>query len=175
MKLKPAIRDITLPAIAAALLVGVQVAMMSLPNIELVTLLIILYTLHFKVKTVYIIYVFVVIEGVIYGFHIWWIVYLYIWTLLFIIALLLNRMRSPLLWAIVGGTYGLLFGSLSSIPYFITAGLGGGIAYIVAGIRFDLLHCIGNFALILALFKPLDLALSRILPPKEASGPVCGA
>ncbi|MCL1830912.1 MAG: hypothetical protein FWG21_05725 [Oscillospiraceae bacterium] len=169
MNAKTTVRDITIPAIAAALLVGVQVGLSMLPNIELVSLLVILYTLHLRKKTLYIIYIFAVVEGIIFGFHIWWFVYLYIWTLLFIIAYIFRTSRSPFFWAIIGGIFGLLFGALSSIPYFFISGIGGGITYIIAGIKFDLLHCAGNFALILTLFKSLDKALTRILPRRETS------
>ena len=67
--------------LAAILLIG-QVGMAFLPNIEPVSTLIILYTLTHKKYTFYIIYVFVLLEGILYGFGIWWISYLYIWSIL---------------------------------------------------------------------------------------------
>ncbi|MCL2538910.1 MAG: hypothetical protein FWE66_01090 [Oscillospiraceae bacterium] len=169
MPARSAIAKTALLGVAAALMIAVQVAMSPIANIELVTLFVILYTLHFRYDALYIIYVFVVAEGVIWGFHIWWLIYLYIWTILFFIAILFINNRSPIFWAAVGAVYGLLFGTLCSIPYFFIGGIAGGIAYIIAGIRFDLVHCVGNFVLILTLFKPIDFALSKFpLPERPA-------
>ena len=170
MTARTAIAKTATLGLAAAILIAVQVAMSPLPNIELVTLLVILYTLHFGCNALYIIYVFAAVEGLIWGFHIWWIIYLYIWTILFFAARLFKGSRSPLFWAVVGAIFGLLFGTLCSIPYFVLGGVAGGLAYIIAGIRFDLTHCAGNFTLILVLFKPLDLVFSKIKSPGPQDG-----
>ena len=83
--------------------------------------------------------------------------------LLVVIVMLLRRNSCMPLWAIVAGIYGLLFGTLCSVPYFITGGWAAGIAYIVAGLSFDLTHCIGNVASVVILFIPLDRILKRCL------------
>jgi len=162
LKIKQATRDITTIALAAAIVVASKFAMSSLPNIEPVTLLFILYTKHLKRKTLYVIYVFTFIEGIIYGFHIWWITYLYVWTLLYLFVSLAKG-EGALYYASVGGIFGLLFGTLTSVPYFFIGGIGGGIAYISAGIIFDIVHAAGNFIIISLLYKPLDYALGRII------------
>ena len=162
MKDRISLVNIVLIGVAAALLFSVQVAISFLPNIELVTLLIILYTLHFKSKALYIIYIFVILECIIYPFGLWCIVYFYIWAILYIAAYLCRRFTSPLFWAVFGAFYGLIFGTLSSFPYFFVNGIGGGLTYIVAGIKFDLLHCFGNFILILTLFKPLNNIIMKL-------------
>ncbi|NMA07288.1 MAG: hypothetical protein GX928_06215 [Ruminococcaceae bacterium] len=147
---------------ATAIVVAAKFAMSSLPNIEPVTLLFILYTKHLKKKTLYVIYVFTLIEGIIYGFHIWWITYLYVWTLLYIFVSHAKG-EGVLYYASIGGIFGLIFGTLTSIPYFFIGGIAGGIAYISAGIVFDLVHAAGNFIIIALLYKPLDYALERIV------------
>ncbi|MCL1829892.1 MAG: hypothetical protein FWG21_00510 [Oscillospiraceae bacterium] len=162
MKSKISLIDISLIGIAAALMIGVQLSLAFLPNIELITLLIILFTLHFKSRTIYMIYVFSIVECLIYPFGLWCFTYLYIWTILYIVVWVLKDSRSALFWAVIGAVFGLLYGSLSSIPYFITMGLAGGIAYIVSGLSFDLLHCFGNFMVIILLFKPLNTLLGKL-------------
>jgi energy-coupling factor transport system substrate-specific component len=161
------IRDIAIIGMMSAILVVVQVAFGFLPNIELVSLLIILFTLTFGRKTLYIIYTFVIVEGIIYGFGIWWFIYLYIWTILFIITTIFHKKRSMFFWALVSGTYGLSFGALSSIPYFIMGGIPSGIAYWISGIPFDLIHGFFNFIVMLllyrALYSLLDLLNKRTL------------
>ena len=59
---------------------------------------------------------------------------------------------------------------MCSFPYFFigaaSGGMAGGLramfAWWVAGIPFDLLHGAGNFALMLALYKPVSSLLRRI-------------
>ena len=156
------IKDIALIGIMSAILITVQVALSFLPNIELVSLLIILYTLVFGRKTLYIIYVFVIVEGMIYGISLWWINYLYIWTLLFFAVMLFRRERSVLLWAILSGFYGLAFGALCAIPNLFLSGLPSAVSYWIAGIPFDIAHCISNFIITLLLFHPLYHVLDGI-------------
>lgn len=158
------LRELTALAVFAALMIALQVALAGLPNIELVTLLIILATLHLGKKALLAVAVFVLVEGLIYGFGLWWINYLYVWPVLVLIVLALRRWSHPLLWVIVAGIYGLAFGTLCSIPYFITGGWGAGIGYIASGIAFDIPHCIGNIALTALLYYPLNLVLKKVLP-----------
>lgn len=157
------IREMTVLALFAALMIALQVALASLPNIELVTLLVILAVVHFGFKALFAVGVFVLVEGLIYGVSIWWINYLYVWPLLTLLILPLRKQTSPILFSIVAGLYGLFFGTLCSIPYFITGGFAAGISYIIAGIPFDLAHCLGNVVSVLILFSPLDRLLRRCL------------
>ena len=147
--------------LAAILLIG-QVGMAFLPNIEPVSTLIILYTLTHKKYTFYIIYVFVLLEGILYGFGIWWVSYLYIWSILALIVLALQKLDNAVLWAVVSGAFGLLFGALCAIPYLISGGIGAAFAYWSAGIPYDILHCGGNFALTLILYKPLTRLIRKL-------------
>ena len=159
---KLVIREIAVLAIATTLLLVIQVGLALLPNIELVSLLIIIYSLIFRKKTLYIIYVFAVLEGLIYGFGIWWVTYLYVWTILFIIVRIFHKNEQPLFWAIIGGFYGLAFGALCAIPTIIAGGIGAGVAWWVSGIPYDILHGVGNFVTILILFKPLYAVIKKI-------------
>ena len=145
-------------------MIALQVALASLPNIELVTLLIILATVHLGWKAMFSVAVFVLVEGLIYGINMWFINYLYVWPILTVIVMALRNQSSVLLWTIVAGFYGLLFGTLCSIPYFLTGGWAAGISYIAAGLSFDLTHCAGNIVSVLVLFAPLDKILRRCLP-----------
>lgn len=158
------LRELTALAVFAALMIALQVALAGLPNVELVTLLIILATVHLGHKTLLSVAVFVLVEGLIYGFGIWWFNYLYVWPILVLIVLALRKWSHPILWAMVAGIYGLLFGTLCSLPYFITGGWGAGIGYIVSGIPFDIPHCIGNVALTALLWYPLNFVLKKVLP-----------
>lgn len=148
------IQLVTMGALSGILLAG-QLGLAFLPNIEVVSTLIILYTLTYKKRVFPVILTFVLLEGIVFGFGIWWISYLYVWNILALITLALQKMDSALLWAVVSGAFGLLFGALCAIPYLITGGPGAALAYWSAGIPYDILHCGGNFVLTLVLYRPM--------------------
>ncbi|MDO5423562.1 MAG: hypothetical protein Q4F41_07550 [Eubacteriales bacterium] len=164
MKQKRATRVISLVTMGllSAILLVAQVSLAFLPNIELVTLLIILYTLVYKKQVFLIIYAFVLLEGVLYGFGIWWISYLYVWPLLALVVLAMRKNQSVVIWAVAAGAYGLAFGALTAIPYLISGGPGAAFAYWAAGIPYDIIHCASNFVLTLVLFKPLFHLLTKL-------------
>lgn len=159
---KPAINNIALIGVCAALMTALQFAMSGLVNVEPVTLLVILFSQQFKKQTPYIIYVFVLLEGLLYGFGIWWMTYLYVWMILYVAVRVAGNLNSVLVWALIAGIFGLLFGTLCSIPYWITMGLAGAVAWIMSGLYFDLVHCLSNFAVVLLLWKPLSTGLSKL-------------
>lgn len=155
-------RIVTTGLLGAILLAG-QLAMAPLPNIEPITTLIIVYTQICKKKVFGAIYVFVLLEGLIFGFGIWWLSYLYIWSILALLVLAMQKIDSALFWAVISGAFGLLFGALCAIPYLISGGLGAAFAYWTAGIPYDILHCCGNFALTLVLYAPLTKLLKKLI------------
>ncbi len=60
------VKDIVICGLFAAVLLVTQVTLAALPNIELVSLLVIVYTLIFGKKTIPIIYIFALLEGLLY-------------------------------------------------------------------------------------------------------------
>lgn len=168
MKISQKVIDIvTLGLLSAILLIG-QLGMAFLPNIEPVTVLLIVYTLVYRKKVFPVIYAFVLMEGLIFGFGIWWISYLYIWSILALIVLCFRKNNSVIIWAVIAGAFGLLFGALCAIPYLISGGPGAALAYWAAGIPYDILHCAGNFVLTLALFRPVLYIMNKYAPKNSA-------
>ena len=157
------LKDLTALAVFAALMIALQVALAGLPNIELVTLMIILATCVLGWKSLLSVAIFILAEGLLYGFGIWWFNYLYVWPLLVLMVMALRKWSHPLLWAVLGALYGLLFGTLCSVPYFFAGGFAAGVGYIVSGLPFDLAHCAGNFISVLLLFYPLEQVLKKYL------------
>lgn len=162
MKKKLSIKDIALMGMMLATIEASKMAMSYLPNIELVTLLIILYTLFWGKRIYYVLVAFALIEGCIYGFGIWWVMYLYVWPLFAFLTNLFRKQQSVWFWSIVSACYGLFFGALCSIPYLFTTGIYGAFTWWVGGIPFDIIHCISNFVLCMVLFLPLRKVFSRI-------------
>ncbi len=161
-KIKDSIRTVVTMGLLGAILLAVQVGLAVLPNVELVTPLILIYTLVYRKKVFYAIYVFVLMEGLIYGFGIWWVSYLYIWSILAVVVLIFSKNQSVILWAVISAAYGLAFGFLCAFPYFLSGGIGAGLAYWAAGIPFDIIHCVSNFVVTLIVFKPVHTLLKKL-------------
>lgn len=163
-KKKPniSVRELVILSLMAAMMLAGQVAMAALPNVEPVTVILMACAIVFGWKTLYPLYVFVMLEGLIYGFSIWFFNYLYVWLVLVAATVLLRRMESRVFFAVVGGVFGLLFGALCAIPYFFIGGWAMGFSYWVAGIPFDLIHCVSNAVLVFLLLPPLKKLLLHL-------------
>jgi len=156
------LRELLALSLMAALIFGSKVALSFLPNIHLGALLLIVATLRFGPKALYTAFVYVMLEGLVYGFGLWWISYLYIWPLLVLAVLPLRRTRSYFVLSVAGALHGLLFGALCAIPVGVLSGLKAGFAYWIAGIPFDLIHGAANFILCLVLLRPLDRLTQKV-------------
>lgn len=161
-KAKLTLREIALFGILGALTFGAKVAMSFLPNIEPVSLLVMVYAVVFGRKAIYPIYIYVAMEILFYGIQLWNINYLYIWAILALAAWLLRKMEQPLSWALLSAVFGLLFGLLCAPVYLFSGGLGFAVSWWIAGIPYDALHCAGNFAMALILFAPLRKLLTEL-------------
>ena len=75
---KITIRDIALIGAMVAVIVVCKEALNFVPNVELVSFWIILFTLFFGWRILFVVPVFILIEGCIYGMGLWWIMYLYV-------------------------------------------------------------------------------------------------
>ena len=163
-------REIVILGILAAIVFIGQIALYFLPNVEVVTLLIILYTLVLGKKVFYIIYVFVILEGFVYGFGMWWLNYMYVWSIQAAVTLVFRKQDSVLFWSIMSGFYGITFGALCAIPYFFIGGPSAAFAYWVSGVVYDLPHCISNLMICLVLYKPLRYILERCVRESQKTG-----
>lgn len=168
MKLK--IYEIALYGMLGALMFGSKIIMDLLPNIHLIAVLIITFTLTFGIKALYPTYIFVFITGLFSGFATWWIPYLYIWLvpLLLTLAVKNHLPKNPLASALIlqficffsGISYGTFYAPSQAILYGMN--FDATISWIIAGLPFDLIHGISNFvcgALILPLVAILKKAI----------------
>ena len=159
---KITVRDIALFGILGSFTFAAKYVMSGLPNIEPVSLMVMLFAVTFGKKAVYPIGVYVAMEFLFYGLGIWNIMYLYIWFLLAAVSWWLRKMEQPLGWAIVSGGFGLLFGLLCAPVDLMVGGAGFAVSKWISGIPFDLLHCAGNFAMALLLFAPLRKLMNKV-------------
>lgn len=148
--------------ILGALTFGLKFAMSFLPNIEPVSLLIMLYAVTFGKKSLFPIYTYVAMEILFYGIRDWNLNYLYVWTLLALAAWLMRDSRSPLAWALLSAVFGLCFGLLCAPVHLVIGGPAYALSWWINGILFDILHCVGNFVMALVLFCPLRSLMEKL-------------
>lgn len=144
-----------------------KLLMEFLPNIHLVGTLIVAYTLVYRVKALFPISVYIFLTGLYGGFSLWWVPYLYIWTILWGMVMLLPRNLNPkigaILYPIVACLHGLLYGTLyaPAQALMFDLNLEQTLIWISAGFYFDLIHGIGNLVLGFLIY-PLVKLLTRL-------------
>ena len=158
-------------AILADLMLVSKLIMEALPNIHPLGLLIAVVTIVFRKKALIPIYLYVLLDGLIHGFGVWWVPYLYIWTVLWGAIMLLPKNMpkriAPFAYAAVCGVYGLLFGTLYAPAQAWLFGLDfeATLAWIAAGLPFDVVHGVSNFLVTLPaplLVKVIDKLLRKL-------------
>ena len=144
-------RELTIFSMLGALMYASKILMEVAPNIHLLSMFTIVFTVVYKKKALYPIYIYVLLNGMLCGFATWWIPYLYVWTVLWGIVMLLPKKLpkkiKPFIYMVVCSAHGFLFGVLYAPAQAILYGLNfkGMIAWIIAGFPFDCIHGISNF------------------------------
>ena len=133
-----------------ALMYAAKTLMEILPNIHLLGVFIIAITVVYRKKALYPIYTYVLLNGLFAGFATWWIPYLYIWTLLWGVIMLLPqnlpKKWCPIIYMAICGLHGLLFGVLYAPAQALIYGLNAQatLAWIVSGFPYDIIHGLSN-------------------------------
>ena len=156
------VRELVLFGVLGAMTFALKVVMAALPNIEPVTLCLLVYGVVFGYKALYPAYVYVTMEILYFGLGTWNFCYLYIWAIPVLLGVNLREMKSVAGWALLSSVFGLLFGALCGIVDAFIGGLGYAVAKWASGIPFDIAHCLGNFAMALVLFRPLRELLDKL-------------
>lgn len=165
--MKLTVRETVIFGLLGAMMFASKVLMDALPNIHLLSMFTILFTRVYRKKALYPILIFVLLTGLYGGFGLWWIPFLYLWPLLWAAALLLpvkgNRTKQVILSAALCSAHGFLYGTLYAPAQALLFGLdfNGMLAWIAAGLGFDMLHGISNFCTGL-LIVPLGDLLHRL-------------
>lgn len=154
------LRQLCLFSCLGALIFVMKIAMAALPNIEPVSLSVILLAAVFGKKAILSVLIYIALELLIFGIGLWNLCYLYVWPLLFCFACLMRKEKSAFVWACAAALYGFGFGALCSLPQLLIGGWPAALAWWQAGLPFDLLHGTGNFMIVLLLFHPVKNMLS---------------
>ena len=159
MKLK--LKEAVIFGMLGAVMYASKVMLEFLPNVHLIGVFIVAITVTYRKKALYPIYVFIFLTGLLNGFGMWWIPYLYIWSILWGAVMLLPKSlppkAAPLIYAVVCSLHGFLFGTLYAPAQAIMFGLSfkGMIAWIAAGLPYDAIHGVSNFICGLILIVPV--------------------
>ena len=156
------VKDMALFGVLGALTFALKVVMAPLPNIEPVSLMVMLCAVVFGWKCLFPVYIYVTMEILFYGLGIWNVNYLYIWLILALAAMAMRKVKEPIFWAILSGGFGLLFGALCGVTDVFIGGVNYAVVKWTNGILFDVFHCAGNFVIALLLFQPLRSLIEKI-------------
>ena len=144
-------REITIFAMLGAVMYASKLLMEVAPNIHLLGVFTIAFTVVYRKKALYPIYIYVILNGIFSGFAAWWVPYLYVWTVLWGVVMLLpeplpKKLR-PFVYMTVCAAHGFLFGTLYAPAQAILFGMSfhGMVSWIIAGLPFDLIHGVSNF------------------------------
>lgn len=161
------VKEVCLFGILAALMFVSKIVMEALPNIHLLGMLTVTYTIVFRKKALIPIYTYVLLNGLFAGFNAWWVPYLYIWTILWGATMLLPKNMPkavacvvyPVICALHGLFFGVLYAPVQALMFNFT--FEQTLAWIAAGFTFDIIHTVGNFTVGLLIY-PVSEALKRL-------------
>ncbi len=149
--MKLTVKETAIFGMLGALMYASKLLMEIAPNIHLLGVFTIAFTVVYRKKALYPIYTYILLNGIFSGFATWWIPYLYLWFVLWGVTMLLPQKMPkkvrPFIYMIVNACHGFLFGTLYAPAQAILFGLSfdGMIAWIIAGLPFDVIHGTSNF------------------------------
>ncbi len=171
---KLTIREMAVFAMLGALMYASKIIMEVAPNVHLLGVFTIAFTVVYRKKALYPIYIYVLLNGIFCGFATWWIPYLYLWTVLWGAMMLLPKKIPakvrPLVYMLLCAAHGFLFGTLYAPAQALLYGLSFQkmIAWIIAGLPWDFVHGVSNFfcgVLIVPVIKILTLLENKTTVP----------
>ena len=166
------IREMCIFAVLGTLMFCSKILMEILPNIHLLGMFTMVYTVAYRRKALIPIYIYVFLNGIYAGFSTWWVPYLYVWTILWAITMLIPKSIPKkvacFVYPLVCGLHGCVFGVLYAPAQAWMFGLNfeQTVAWIVSGLPFDLIHGVGNLVM-----GVLILPLSELLKKQSKRMP----
>ena len=166
-KFKLTLFEMTLFAMFSAMMFISKIVMEFLPNFHLLGMFVMLLTIVYRHKALVPIYIYVLLNGVYAGFNMWWVPYTYVWAVLWGVTMLLPENMSkkakmivyPAVCALHGLCFGLLYAPAQALMFSFS--FEQTVAWVVSGLPFDLLHCVGNLLSGLLIY-PLSLVLLKL-------------
>ena len=164
--MKLTVKETVLFGMLGALMYSSKVIMELFPNVHLLGVFVIALTVVYRKKALYPIYTYVFLNGLFAGFSTWWIPYLYVWTILWAVTMLLPKRIptkiKPIVYMSLCALHGFLFGIIYAPAQAILFGLdfNGMIAWIIAGLPWDIIHGVSNLFCGMLIY-PIIVTLKR--------------
>lgn len=149
--MKLTVKETVVFGMLGALMYASKMLMEVAPNIHLLGVFTIAFTVVYRKKALYPIYTYVFLNGIFCGFATWWIPYLYLWTVLWGVTMLLPQKMPkkirPVVYMVLNACHGFLFGTMYAPAQALLFGMSfkAMIAWIVAGLPWDMIHGVSNF------------------------------
>ncbi|MBQ8605872.1 MAG: hypothetical protein IJ408_03975 [Clostridia bacterium] len=167
-KSKLSVRQLVIFALLGALMFTSKWVTEFLPNVHLLGVFTVAFTVHYRKKALYPISVFVLLMGLFTGFSNWWIPYLYLWFLLWGAVMLVPKGLSArtrlILYIVICSLHGFLYGTLYAPAHAIIMNLDfkQTLAWISVGFPWDVVHGVSNAVVGALLIRPIVKILKRI-------------
>ena len=151
--MKLSVKELAVFGMLGTLMCISKYVMEFLPNMHLLAVFTVAFTVVFRKKALYPIYIFVFLIGLFSGFSVWWLPYLYIWAgrwgAVMLIPKNINPKIAPFVYIAVCSLHGFLYGTIYAPAQALLFGLDfkGTVAWIVAGLPFDMVHGFSNLCL----------------------------
>lgn len=148
--MKLSVKEMAVFSMLGTLMYASKLITEAFPNIHILGVFIITFTIVYREKALYPIYIFVFLTGMFSGFATWWIPYLYIWAILWLMTMAvpqkLPEKAKAVIYILVGALHGYMYGILYAPAQALLFGLdfNGMIAWIIAGLPFDIVHGTSN-------------------------------
>ena len=115
--MKLSVKEMAVFSMLGTMMYASKIIMEVMPNVHLLGVFVIAFTVVYRKKALYPIYIFVFLTGLFNGFATWWIPYLYLWTVLWAMVMLIPKWLptkiKPIIYiaicALHGYTYGILY------------------------------------------------------------------
>ncbi|MBQ6223055.1 MAG: hypothetical protein IJJ44_10630 [Solobacterium sp.] len=163
MKTHSYVRKIVYIAVITAILEAAKFALNAIANVELISLLTIVFTVYFGWQiTLPALLIFAVIESLWWGISIWTVTYFYVWPVLILLTVLLRKQMSRFTASCLSSLFGFGFGLLCAFTTLLISGMNAAVAWWIAGIPYDLVHGVSNLVIAFVLYDPLIKALRKL-------------
>jgi energy-coupling factor transport system substrate-specific component len=157
------VKDVVVIAFLSAVLTVGKLSLAAVPNVEVVSLLFILYTVVFGWRYgLLTAVVFATTEILIWGLGLWTIGYYLIWPMLVLLTTMMPaNFRNLLGYTLLSGAFGLFFGLFFAIYTAPLLNISVWV-YWLNGIMFDVIHMVGNVVVMIVLYLPTRRGLEFV-------------
>lgn len=155
--MKLTVREIVIFGMLGAVIFVSKLFFEFLPNVHIIGVFTVAMTLVYRVKALIPLYIFIFITGFYYAFIVggilWWGPYLYIWTILWAVTMLLPKKMpgwlKPIVYSTVCAIHGFCYGAMYAPYQALVFGFDFNktIAWIISGLPWDAVHGVSNFFL----------------------------